>query len=245
MIELSISDRPSEPMASQCWLSMQVGCNLRQLVETFQLLQNCNWTSTIAEQQHGRLAALKRTHPENHEDSWQSDSCCRSRRRMNNCLHGRNSLRTSPIESEVARRIFAALARHAGRTRKCHPRKPTIRARAGARWSLGQEGASERGVWEKEANSIAICRKKKISDALDEVQDETLGLRKRTAGRLADRRQMSMAEAAFTPSMLARFKMQLATFQPSKRDLAAVRKKVVHVPPCPSHAERGNLLPPR
>ena len=33
--------------------------------------------------------------------------------------------------------------------------------------------------------------------------------------------------------------MELATFQPSKRDLAAVRKKVVDVPPRPSHAAPG------
>ena len=89
---------------------------------------------------------------------------------------------------------------------------------------------------------MAICRKKNISDAPDEIQDETLRLRGRIVGRLADRRQMSMEEAAFTPAMLARFKMELATFQPSKRDLAAVCKKVVDVPPGPSHAARGKLL---
>ena len=54
LIELSNSDRPSEPMPSQCWLLMQVGFNLRQLAETVKLLQDCNWTSTTAEQQqHG------------------------------------------------------------------------------------------------------------------------------------------------------------------------------------------------
>ena len=43
---------------------------------------------------------------------------------------------------------------------------------------------------------MAICRKKIKGDALDEVQDETLGLRKRIVGRFADRTQMTM-EAAF------------------------------------------------
>ena len=83
---------------------------------------------------------------------------------------------------------------------------------------------------------MAICRKN-ISAAHDEVQDNTLWLRKRIAGRLADRRQMSMAEATFTTAMLARFNMELATFQPSKRDLA-----VVDVPPRPSHAARAKIL---
>ena len=69
LIDLSDSDRPSEPMASQYWLSMQVRLNLPQLVETVQLLQERNWTPTIAEQQHGSLAALKRAHPEYHEDT--------------------------------------------------------------------------------------------------------------------------------------------------------------------------------
>ena len=49
-------------------------------------------------------------------------------------------------------------------------------SRTGAQWSLEQD-ASERGVWENKANRMATCRKKNISDALDEVQDETLGLR--------------------------------------------------------------------
>ena len=89
---------------------------------------------------------------------------------------------------------------------------------------------------------MAICRKKNTSVALDEVQDETFGFRKRIAGRFADRRQMNMAEAAFTPAMLARFNVDLATVQPSKRDVAAVRKKVADVPPRPAHAARGKLL---
>ena len=46
---------------------MHVGFSLRQLVETVQLLQDFKWTSTIAEQQQGSVAALKRTQPEYHE----------------------------------------------------------------------------------------------------------------------------------------------------------------------------------
>ena len=34
---------------------------------------------------------------------------------------------------------------------------------------------------------------------------------------------MSMAEAAFTPAMMAGFNMELATFQPGKRRLTAAR----------------------
>ena len=48
--------------------------------------------------------------------------------------------------------------------------------------------------------------------------------------------------AGAATKMQARFKMELATFQPSKRDLAAIRMKVVHIPPRPSHAARGKLL---
>ena len=51
-------------MPSQCWLLMQVGFNLRQLLET---VQDCMCASTTAEQQHGRLAALKRAQAEYHE----------------------------------------------------------------------------------------------------------------------------------------------------------------------------------
>ena len=41
LIGLSNSDRPSELMASQCWLLMQVGFNLRQFVKPVQLHLNC------------------------------------------------------------------------------------------------------------------------------------------------------------------------------------------------------------
>ena len=95
LTDLSNSDRPSEPMASQCWLQMQVGFILRQSGETVKLLQYCNWTSTIAEQQHGSLAALKRPHPSSTKTRWwlvrkcwRADGCCRSRRRMNSCIRG-------------------------------------------------------------------------------------------------------------------------------------------------------------
>ena len=37
---------------------------------------------------------------------------------------------------------------------------------------------------------------------------------------------MSMAEAAFTPATMARFNMELPLFQPSNRDVEAVRKEV-------------------
>ena len=67
--ELGGPDRPSEPMASPCWLLMQVGFNLRQLFESGPLLQDCNSTSTIAEQWHGSFAALKRARPQCHEDT--------------------------------------------------------------------------------------------------------------------------------------------------------------------------------
>ena len=69
-----------------------------------------------------------------------------------------------------------------------------------------------------------------------------LGSRKRIAGRIAVRRQMSMTEAAFTPAKMTRFKMELPTSQPSMRDLTAVRMKVVDVPPRLSHAARGKHL---
>ena len=46
IIDLGNSNRPSEPMASQCWLLMQVGINLRQSVETVKLLHDCSRTST-------------------------------------------------------------------------------------------------------------------------------------------------------------------------------------------------------
>ena len=138
---------------------------------------------------------------------------------------------------------FAALARHAGGKRRCDPRMPTPRTLALVYSGLwNKKGASERGVSEKEADRMAICRTKNISDALDEVQDETLELCRRIAGRLADRLQISMTEAAFTIEMLARCKMELTTFQPSKRDVAVVRKKVVDVPSRPSHASCEKLL---
>ena len=78
---------------------------------------------------------------------------------------------------------------------------PTTRAIAQVHVGLwNKKYASERVVWEREANRMAICRKKNISEALDDVQDETLRLRRRIAQRVADRRQMSMAEAAFLTS---------------------------------------------
>ena len=90
---------------------------------------------------------------------------------------------------------FAARARHVGGKRRCDPRMPTTRAIAQVHVGLWNEkGASERGAWEKAANHMAICRKKNMRDALDEVQDETLGLRKRITERVADRKQTSMAE---------------------------------------------------
>ena len=72
--------------------------------------------------------------------------------------------------------------------------RPTYAGRPGQ--SCRCTSLSERGGLEKEANRMAICRKKIKGDALDEVQDETLGLRKRIVGRFADRTQMTM-EAAF------------------------------------------------
>ena len=60
---LSSADQPSEHTASQCWLLMQVGFNLRQFVATVQLLQD----SAIAKQRYDSLAALKRAHFEYHE----------------------------------------------------------------------------------------------------------------------------------------------------------------------------------
>ena len=69
LIELSNSDRPLEPVASQCLLLLQVGFNVRQIVETVQLLHGCNGISTIAEQQHGSLAALGRAHTQYHEET--------------------------------------------------------------------------------------------------------------------------------------------------------------------------------
>ena len=105
LIKVSNSDRPSETMASQCWLLIQVGLNLRQFVETVQLLQDCNWTSTIAMQQHTILAVLKRAHTEYSEDMlWLVR-------------------RTGPIEPKVARCISlrwrAAREANAGATHVC------------------------------------------------------------------------------------------------------------------------------
>ena len=67
------------------------------------------------------------------------------------------------------------------------------------------------------------------------IQDEKLRLRERIAGRLADRRQMSSGGDSFHTSNASQIQQ---LFRPSKRDLAAVRKNVVDVPPCPSHAAR-------
>ena len=129
------------------------------------------------------------------------------------------------MELTVARRNAAALARHAGGKRTCDPRVPTPKTGAQVHAGLwNKKGTSERGVWEKWANRMAICRKN-ISDALAEVQDETLRLRKRIAGRFADRRQMSMAETAFTPAILARFRMELVTCQPARSTWQASARK--------------------
>ena len=86
LTELVNSDRPWELTASRCWLLMQVGLSLRQSVETVQPLQDCNRTSTIPEQQHDSLHALKKEHtPSTMKIRW---SLVRRRRRMNNCLRG-------------------------------------------------------------------------------------------------------------------------------------------------------------
>ena len=69
LIELSNSDRPLETMASQCWLLLQVGFNVRHLVGTVQHHHGCIGTSTIADQLHGSLAALKRAYSQYHEDT--------------------------------------------------------------------------------------------------------------------------------------------------------------------------------
>ena len=64
---------------------------------------------------------------------------------------------------------FAALARHAGGKTRCNPRVPTLRVIAQVHVGLwNKKGGSERGVWEKEANRMAICRKKNMSNALGE-----------------------------------------------------------------------------
>ena len=137
---------------------MHVGFNLRQLVETVQLLQDCKWTSTIAEQQQSSVVALTRAQPEYHE-----------------------------VTLVARAQVLATTALLPKADEGCCATRPLYADdqgnRAGARWSSAQDGRERARVREKEANRMAVCRKN-ISDALDEVQHETLGLRKRIAGAL-------------------------------------------------------------
>ena len=122
---------------------MQVGFNLRQLVETVQLLWGCNWTSTIAKQQHGSLAALKIAHPKYQEGMLVAREQVLATRRLlpkpteDERLPARvtkkEALRTSPIESKVARRISL-------RWRATQVRPDAQDNRGSAHWSLKREG---------------------------------------------------------------------------------------------------------
>ena len=69
-----------------------------------------------------------------------------------------------------------------------------------------------------------------------------LDSRKRIAGRITVRRQMSMTETAFTLVKMIRFKMELSTSQISMRDLTVVRMKVVDVSSRLSYAAYGKHL---
>ena len=194
-------------------------------------------------QQHGSLAALNRAHPEYHEDTlvarawvlatrWLLPKSTEDEQLLVRVMKTIAQLAQQKPDRIKGRQAYLpALPRHAGGNRKCDPRMPTTRAIVQVYGGLRNKGASERGGGEKEANRMAICQKNMI-DAHDEVQKETLRLCDRISGRVAGRRQMSIAEAAFTPAMMVRSNMEFATFQHHKR-----------LGSCPKDSRRCSAVP--
>ena len=62
--DLCDSPMPDEPMSAQLWTLLRIGFDRKQLVSTINVMAEAPWTTMIAEQQHGSLAAVRSWHPE-------------------------------------------------------------------------------------------------------------------------------------------------------------------------------------
>ena len=61
---LKLEDEPDEQVTFQLWKLLHAGVPVRRLVEVLQLVQDLEWTTLTAEQQHAGAANLSRFHPD-------------------------------------------------------------------------------------------------------------------------------------------------------------------------------------
>ena len=61
---LKVGAEPDEQVAYQLWKLLQIGTPVRRLVDVLRLIQDLEWTTLAAEQQHASAANLSRFHPE-------------------------------------------------------------------------------------------------------------------------------------------------------------------------------------
>lgn len=247
-------EAPESRVGEQLWELLQAGHSREQIVRAVECFRDVNWTTTIAEQQHGSLAALRRHHSEYGAETLTGRAAVMQLRRLlpkATAEEAELEKVTRQISKECARKPesvsgrqvwFGELVKEAKDKdwgARVPPTEKFLMERHSAVWQAKTD--EDMRFWEMEARARKSANREALTKAVDELRARADELRVKIATVAEKTRPISMSEAAMSAQDLSLFDRFLADQQISHTVISTRREQTLQCPPPPPQALRDAL----